>query len=149
MRRRNFIAGVAASTVAVAVAGCSSNGQGSAEDVTEAWWTADDADEAEDLLHPESPIEVTDEYADEIQEEIDYQETNVIAEDVDSSDLQDEGINSQLSDEEIDDIAEDEEITITEAVYEWAGEDVEEPVLTATDDGDWYILDTPGVQVSL
>lgn len=150
MHRRKFIAGVAASTMAVAVAGCSGNGgQGSPEDVTRAYWTADDVDEAEDLLHPESPLEISGEFAEEMQERQDYQETEVIAEDVDSEDLQEEGINSELSNDEIDEIAEDEEITVTNAVLEIDGEEWKEPVITATHDGDWYILDTPGHQVTV
>ena len=167
MKRRQFI--VATGTAAaVGLAGCLGDGDNeSPETVAEAYYEAagdGDEDEAEGLLHPESQIEI-----DQDDEMIEFEsieaDAEAVAEDIDASELAefDSGMEGDpeiqpgnLSSDELDDIADGEEVTLVETdleveiseVEEGDPEEVEaffeeEPVhvITATDGGEWFVLD--------
>lgn len=156
MDRRTFIITTGAAT-AVGLAGCLGDSDtGSPEDVIEAGWDADDADEIEDLLHPDSPLEAQDseltEEAEELEEDMDYEVTSIetIDDDVDSATLEDEGLTlHNMTMEELDDVAADHDVALVEQTIEFEmefeGQTMEEEevnyTLTATDNGDWLILD--------
>jgi len=121
-------------------------------------------DGVEDLLHPESPIDFDDFDDGGIEFESLDADTEVAEEDIDSGeltafdpDMEDSPmlIAESLTDEELDQIAVDETVTLVVADLdiEVSGDDEEanelkeihedEPahLITATDDGDWFILD--------
>lgn len=146
MNRRQFIV-TAGATTAVGLAGClggNGGGQGSPDGVVEAYYTASDAGEAEGYHHPDSPLQAEDPDADT--DAIELTGTSVVAEDITSVDLEAEGISpNNLSDGDLDAIADEEGVALVEASVEIEieGEQgvFDQPVITATDGGDWYILD--------
>lgn len=152
MNRRTFVV-TAGTAMAVSLAGCigggGSGGQGSPEAVVEAAFDAESEDEREELLHPESEMDVSD--SDEEDREWDYElaGTEITEEDIDGSyfESQDDQTPTNLSIEDINAVAESETVTVVTATVEFQGPDgetqeVDSPMLTATSGGNWYLLDS-------
>ena len=171
MRRRKFV--LAVSTLTLGVAGCLGGGDGdtdSPETVVEAWYELEaDAggrtvsnlqDDAEGLLHSESPILQSLQAISQEQNETDEQdvsldsvETALVQEDLSESDLDAEFpfvFNNPDSEFAIGDegkVAIAEENALVEASVERSGANVSEEErsttdqwLTATEDGDWQLV---------
>jgi hypothetical protein len=132
------------------------NGDDSAQDggqqsssiaVAEAYYTAESVETAGEFVHPASDLEPnSSEYTDQF--EVEFLEGEVIAEDVDIQVLEDEGLALyEITEEVLEDINESEGVHLVEATFEYTSGDesdeVPQTVLTATDDSDWYVLDTP------
>lgn len=159
MHRRTFVV-TASTATAIGLAGCiggGSDGSSSPEGAVEALYNAESEDEVEDYFHPDSEfLNESDGNESEGNEsensgpDTELESTEVIAEgeDIDGSYLEDEGyILGTMSKEDVNSIAADEELAIVEATTEQSGN--ESPgtgggsgtYLTATDGGNWYVLD--------
>lgn len=152
MDRRTFVV-TAGTATAVSLAGCigggGSDGQGSPEAVVEAAYDAESDDERENLIHPEAEMDASS--GDEGDSEWDFElvGTEIAEEDIDGSyfESQDDQSPTNLSIEDINAVAESETVTVVTATVEFEGPDgdtqeVDSPMLTATSDGDWYLLDS-------
>jgi len=121
--------------------------QSSSIAVAEAYYTADSAEAASDFVHPASDLEPNPgEYSEEL--EVEFLEGEIIAEDVDIQVLEDEELDVySITEAVLEDVNESEDVHLVEATFEYRadGESDEgsQMVLSATDDGDWYVLDTP------
>jgi len=139
MDRRQFIATMG-TAAAVTLAGCGILGgdddTDSPESVTEAFLEADDADEAGDLLHPESPLQG------ELEDGEDDEEQEVEVNDVsiEEEDLGVDALESQWVSSEVAETIADQDNAVTMADVDIDGESADWPVLTAQDDGDWLVV---------
>jgi hypothetical protein len=139
MDRRQFIA-TTGTAAAVTLAGCGILGgdddTDSPESVTEAFLEADDADEAGDLLHPESPLQG------ELEDGEDDEEQEVEVNDVsiEEEDLGVDALESQWVSSEVAETIADQDNAVTMSDVDIDGESADWPVLTAQDDGDWLVV---------
>ncbi len=173
---------VGASVVMTGVAGCSSNDSDSNEDnaddtdgnsegndestestqggaqqsssiaVVEAYYTANSAEAASELVHPASDLEPNPaEYVDDF--EVEFLEGEIIAEDIDIQTLEDEELTVfSISEAVLEEVNSDERTHLVEGTFEYqaddGSEDVPQILLPATNDGDWYVLDKPAQTTS-
>jgi len=121
--------------------------QSSSVAVTEAYYTADSAEAASEFIHPESNHEPNSaDYGGEF--DIGFTDGEVIAEDVDVEALEAEALAlDSIAEETLEDIRESEDVHLVEGTLvvtaDGESSEITQWLLTATDDGDWYVLDQP------
>jgi len=172
MKRRRFL-GIATTASVVGIAGCSGGGENQDSDgntdseangdsdgstqngapqsssvaVAGAYYTADSVEAASEFVHPASDLEPNSaEYTDDF--EVEFLDGEIIAEDVDTEYLEDEELALvDITESVLENIRESGQVHLVEATFEYTadGESDEgtQTPLCATDDGDWYVLDTP------
>jgi len=148
MQRRQFV-GLVATTGTLSVAGCLGGGDGksgeaSATAAAEAYFSAGGADEAEKILHPDSPLTPQEQEEQRGENtEVEFIEASIIAADTDAAGIDEAGYNpDRMEDAELDSLAESAEVTLLEATVEINGEEWPFATITATDGGNWYVLTT-------
>jgi len=176
MQRRRFL-GLATTALVVGIAGCSSGGengdtggttdseattdsggntqndapQSSSVAVAGAYYTADSVEAASEYVHPASDLEPNSaEYTDDF--EVEFLEGEIIADNVDLQDLEDEELTLfAISESVLEDVREGEQVHLVGATFEYQFDDGSsensQTILPATNDGDWYVLDTPAQTV--
>lgn len=155
MHRRRFLVTTGA-LAGVATAGCLGDDQDDPETAAEAYieaFVAADVDELDDLFHPEMGLSGDDVAVEEDRDiELVDVEADAVVEDVQTDDIERqngqtgiEGFTFFVDPDTVEAVLEDEDIAVVEVEYEIddAGETVAEtiPVLLATDDGEWHVLD--------
>lgn len=121
--------------------------QSSSIAVAGAYFTAENAEAASELVHPESDIEPNPaEFSEDF--EVEFLDGEIIAEDVDSQYLEAEELTlSDITESVLESVRESEEVHLVEATLEYQSDgdtgEGTQTLLCATDDGDWYVLDKP------
>jgi len=141
MQRREFV--IAAGTASlVGLAGCSGDGDtGSPDSVVEAYFTADDADEASDYVHPDSPFaDMESEDGGDEENDFEFESAETQSEDIDMSYLEDEELGPGMEESAFTSVVEEEDVAHVVATVSVDGEEADQHVITATNDGDWLVL---------
>jgi len=121
--------------------------QSSSIAVVEAYYTANSAEAASEFVHPASDLEPDPaEYVDDF--EVEFLEGEIIAEDIDIQALEDENLAVfAITETVLEEVNRDEQTHLVEGTFEYQAdgesEEVPQILLPATNDGDWYVLDTP------